>query len=76
MSGNFLLSHRVPPAVPSALKGLASRFGMELGVSLLLWSPKLYGVSRTHRFRESPDRFSRTAQWTRSNFVGNKPSAY
>jgi hypothetical protein len=26
--GDVLLSHRVPPAVPSALKGLASGFGM------------------------------------------------
>jgi hypothetical protein len=26
--GGVLLSHRVPPAVPSALKGLASGFGM------------------------------------------------
>ena len=34
MSGNVLLSHSVPREVPSALRGLASRFGMELGVSL------------------------------------------
>jgi hypothetical protein len=34
MSGDVLLSHRFPPAVPSALKGLASGFGMEPGVSL------------------------------------------
>jgi len=27
-SGGVLLSHRVPPAVPSALRGLASGFGM------------------------------------------------
>ena len=26
--GGVLLSHRVPPAVPSALRGLASGFGM------------------------------------------------
>jgi hypothetical protein len=43
MSGDVLLSHTVPRAVPSALKGLASGFGMEPGVSLSLWSPKLYG---------------------------------
>ena len=36
MSGGVLLSHTVTRAVPSALRGLASRFGMELGVSLLL----------------------------------------
>jgi hypothetical protein len=39
MSGDVLLSHPVPRAVPSALTGLASGFGMEPGVSLSLWSP-------------------------------------
>src|SRR5438309_2657678 len=43
LSGGVLLSHTVPRAVPSALKGLASGFGMEPGVSLSLWPPKLYG---------------------------------
>ena len=43
MSGGVLLSHTVTSAVPSALKGLASGFGMGPGVSLSLWSPKLYG---------------------------------
>jgi hypothetical protein len=33
----------VARAVPSALRGLASGFGMGPGVSLSLWSPKLYG---------------------------------
>ena len=42
MSGGVLLSHTVPPAVPSALRGLASGFGMGPGVSLSLWPPKLY----------------------------------
>jgi len=28
MFGGVLLSHRVPPAVPSALRSLASGFGM------------------------------------------------
>lgn len=32
-SGGDLLSHLVSKAVPSALKGLASGFGMEPGVS-------------------------------------------
>ena len=32
--GGVLLSHMLPRAVPSALKGLASGFGMEPGVSL------------------------------------------
>ena len=34
MSGNVLVSHTVPRAVPSALRGLTSGFGMEPGVSL------------------------------------------
>ena len=42
--GGVLLSHPVPRAVPSALKGLASGFGMGPGVSPSLWQPKLYGV--------------------------------
>jgi hypothetical protein len=33
MSGGVLLSHEVPLAVPSALKGLTSGFGMGPGVS-------------------------------------------
>ena len=70
MSGGVLLSHEVPLAVPSALTGLASGFGMEPGVSLSLWPPKLYGdVGR-------PDRISGTAQWTRSKECVVKSSAY
>jgi hypothetical protein len=42
LSGGVLLSHTVTRAVPSALRGLASGFGMEPGVSLSLWPPKLY----------------------------------
>ena len=34
LSGDVLVSHTVPRAVPSALKGLTSGFGMEPGVSL------------------------------------------
>ena len=34
LSGGVLLSHTVSRAVPSALKGLASGFGMGPGVSL------------------------------------------
>ena len=64
MSGDVLLSHAVTRAVPSALKGLTSGFGMEPGVSHSPWSPKLYGdVSVV------PDRISGTTQWTRSSFV-------
>jgi hypothetical protein len=43
VSGGVLLSHPVSRAVPSALKGLASGFGMGPGVSLSLWPPELYG---------------------------------
>lgn len=41
-SGDVLVSHRVPPAVPSALEGLTSGFGMGPGVSLPPRSPKHY----------------------------------
>jgi hypothetical protein len=54
--GGDLLSHPVPRAVPSALTGLASGFGMEPGVSPSLWPPKLYGDDRAW-----PDRISGTA---------------
>ena len=53
MSGGVLLSRGASPAVPSALKGLTSGFGMGPGVSLSLWPPKRYGVIRA--------RISRTA---------------
>src|SRR5690349_21415667 len=69
MSGGVLLSHTVPRAVPSALKGLASGFGMEPGVSLSPWPPKLYGdisvVPPVAGGSSIPDRISGTAQWTR-----------
>ena len=45
MFGDVLLSHVVSRAVPSALKGLTSGFGMEPGVSPSPWSPKLYGYT-------------------------------
>ena len=44
LSGDVLLSHTLASAVPSALKGLASGFGMEPGVSPSPWPPKRYGV--------------------------------
>ena len=34
LSGDVLVSHTVPRAVPSALRSLTSGFGMEPGVSL------------------------------------------
>ena len=72
MSGGVLLSHAVTRAVPSALKGLASGFGMGPGVSLSTWPPKLYGDVVV------PDRISGTAQWTHLSSLLSvvKPSAY
>jgi hypothetical protein len=49
MFGDVLLSHVVSRAVPSALKGLTSGFGMEPGVSPSPWSPKLYGYTAAAR---------------------------
>jgi hypothetical protein len=63
MSGDVLLSHDLPVAVPSALKGLTSGFGMEPGISPSLWPPKLYGI-----VDREPDRNSGTTQWTRNIF--------
>ena len=62
VSGDVLLSHAVARAVPSALRGLASGFGMGPGVSLSLWSPKLYGDIWLHRrsFRREPYLGNRT----------------
>ncbi len=53
--GTDLLSHRVPPAVSSALVGLASVFGMGTGVSPPLWAPdpKFYD-NREERSVHSP----------------------
>src|SRR6059058_3746474 len=70
VSGDVLLSHAVARAVPSALRGLASGFGMGPGVSLSLWSPKHYGDMV--RPLGSGDRTSGTAQWTRQRA---KPAA-
>jgi hypothetical protein len=39
-SGGVLLSHDLAVAVPSALEGLASGFGMGPGVSPPLWPPE------------------------------------
>jgi hypothetical protein len=59
MSGDVLLSHDLPVAVPSALKGLTSGFGMEPGISLSLWPPKLYGVMQKPWIPEGIDHDSR-----------------
>ena len=55
MSGDVLLSHKVPLAVPSALRGLASGFGMGAGrfplamtaETLLRCDPRPYPGNRT-----------------------------
>lgn len=44
-SGSVLLSHTIPRAVPSALEGLTTGFGMGPGVTLPLWPPEnLWGI--------------------------------
>jgi hypothetical protein len=62
VSGGVLLSHEAALAVPSALKGLTSGFGMGPGVSPSLWPPKLYGDVAGLCAGRVPG----TAQWTRS----------
>jgi hypothetical protein len=44
--GNDLLSHRVTAAVPSALEGLTSVFGMGTGVSPPPWPPNAGDYTR------------------------------
>ena len=46
--GSDLLSHQVALAVPSALRGLTSVFGMGTGVSPSLWPPEfLFQLQKT-----------------------------
>ena len=49
--GNVLLSHTVTHAVPSALKGLTSVFGMGTGVSPSPWLPR--NLNSNFGFRNS-----------------------
>jgi hypothetical protein len=63
--GGVLLSHEASLAVPSALEGLTSGFGMGPGVSPSLWPPQLCGDVWPWC-----GRVSGTAQWTRSIAVG------
>src|SRR5207237_3096224 len=67
MSGDVLLSHTLPHAVPSALKGLTSGFGMEPGVSPSPWSPKLYGdmVSRPYLGNRTVDANSKQSKFVK-----------
>ncbi len=45
-AGGDVLSHAVSHAVPSALRGLTSVFGMGTGVALALWPPAIDTGSR------------------------------
>ena len=82
LSGDVLLSHNLPVAVPSALKGLTSGFGMEPGISLSLWPPKLYGVvvGEAHENTElscaSLPTITREPHSGRATSLRDKPSAY
>jgi hypothetical protein len=49
--GGVLLSHEASLAVPSALEGLTSGFGMGPGVSPSLWPPQRCGVVRARGVR-------------------------
>lgn len=73
-SGGLLLSHTLPRAVPSALEGLTSGFGMGPGVSLPPWPPARSltpdGGAPGPGF---PVRVSRTTQWTRAPAVTGPP---
>ena len=57
--GGDLLSHPASQAVPSALEGLTSGFGMGPGVSPPLWPPKRSGVSG---YRKPPELHSERVQ--------------
>jgi hypothetical protein len=61
MSGGDLLSHPVARAVPSALEGLTSGFGMGPGVSPPPWPPKRrFPIARDVRLEVAPEQSSRT----------------
>jgi hypothetical protein len=74
MSGGVLLSHDLPVAVPSALSGLTSRFGMETGCFPdAMATETLSKYQPTTCWLTTPlgvlvagvDRISGTVQWTR-----------
>ena len=71
--GSDLLSHRPAPAVPSAVEGLTSVFGMGTGVTPPLWPP---GNLVGGRHRESvgrataSDRRTKSVASTRARAVG------
>jgi hypothetical protein len=51
-SGNVLLSRTVTRAVPSALEGLTTEFGMGSGVTPPLWSPEVFHNGKRHLTRD------------------------
>jgi hypothetical protein len=53
--GGVLLSHEASLAVPSALEGLTSGFGMGPGVSPSLWPPQRCGVVSAGVVAVSPE---------------------
>ena len=61
-SGGVLLSHTLAGAVPSALVGLASGFGMGPGVSPPLWPPDHIGQHTFFHLPEPPSR-TRVCVW-------------
>ena len=70
--GSDLLSHAVAHAVPSAVEGLTSVFGMGTGVTLLLWPPGIWnqptpytGAARHVVHPRSPGMFSGARATTR-----------
>ena len=79
--GSDLLSHAVTHAVPSAVEGLTSVFGMGTGVTLLLWPPGIsMGRLRNLRGANHPIRkngfrihFPWDRPWSR---VWNQPTPY
>ena len=77
-SGGLLLSHTLPRAVPSALEGLTSGFGMGPGVSLPPWPPaRSLTPDGGAPWPGFPVRVSRTTQWTRAPAVtGPPPSSW
>ena len=73
-SGGLLLSHTLPRAVPSALEGLTSGFGMGPGVSLPPWPPaRSLTPDGGAPWPGFPVRVSRTTQWTRAPAVTGPP---
>ena len=74
--GGVLLSHTLAGAVPSALEGLASGFGMGPGVSRSAVAAVTFGVVVVGVVVGWVGRALGAAQWTRVLCLGGKSSAY